>query len=114
MAKEQPHPAAQPSGRALERWIAANQSRVSLGLLVAAVLFAIIPIVQIIIHFQSPPANVPFGAWGGAMALLCLFGGLYLLFDQSSPGAADRESRYRLLALGLGGLAGLVTFLLGV
>src|SRR5262245_60788737 len=49
-----PSPRVEAVGAALERWIAANQFALSIGLLVAAGLFAIIPIVQAVINFQNP------------------------------------------------------------
>src|SRR5262249_31336016 len=117
MAKEKVQPTPESPGLVLERWVASNRRGLSLGLLVAAALFAVIPIAQAIVHFQSPPANFPVGAWGTVMALLSLFGGLYLTFEQPTagmPAAPGQEGHYRLLALGLGGMAGLATFLLGV
>ncbi|MBI1915768.1 MAG: Gldg family protein [Planctomycetes bacterium] len=114
MANQQTPAAPQSSGADLERWIAGRQHLLSLLLLGLSALFAALVVVQLILSRRDEGGNLPVGAWAGAMTLLCLGGGLYLTFEQQTGAQPGQEGRYRLLVLLLGGLAGLVTFLLGV
>jgi hypothetical protein len=114
MANEQAQGVAGSSGDTLENWIAARQRPLSIALLVLAALFAALALTQLILQVRSKSGNVPIGAWAAALSLLWLFGGLYLTFEQGSAQRPGLEGRFRLLALGLGGVAGLLTFLLGL
>src|SRR5437868_5807316 len=101
-------PATSPSpGVDLEKWVAARQRLLSAGLLLLAALFGGLLIFQLLVSFRQEAGNLPVVAWSGAMALLCLFGGLYLSFQQGQGPVPGQEGRYRLLVLGMGGLAGL-------
>src|SRR5207302_2144986 len=68
----------------------------------------------LVLHFREQQINWPVAVWAAWLALLGLFGGLYLQFDQGRERPPTQDGRYRLLALGLGGLAGLATFVLGL
>jgi hypothetical protein len=114
MAKEQVQAPAASAGDTLEKWIAARQGLLSVGLLAVAALFAVLCIVQLVPVFRSDAGNMPVTVWAGVLALLCLFGGLYLQFDQGTAHLPAQDGRYRLLALALGGGAGLITFILGI
>src|SRR5262245_12456782 len=92
-------------------WMRERHSLISSGLLGLAVVSAALPLWMLIQSFQGNPTNFPLAVWGAWLALLCLFGGMYLRLAEPN---AETESRYRVLALGLGGLAGLGTFLLGL
>ena len=113
MAKQQGQATSRPAGMTLEEWMAAHRGTLANVLLGVAVLLAIIPLVQLILNFRSHSGNLYIGLWGGVLCLLVLFGGLYLKIEQPTAGAAP-DGRYRLLVLGLGGVAGLFTFLLGL
>lgn len=114
MAKQQGQVAPPPpTGVTLEEWMAARRDTLANVLLAGAVLLAIIPLLQLVLNFRSHSGNLFVGVWGAVLCLVVLFGGLYLKIEQPTTGAAP-DGRYRLLALGLGGAAGLVTFLLGI
>lgn len=112
MAKQsEPAPASSRPG--LDVWMATRRQSLSVGLLVASALLAIIPIYHLILYFRNHSGNTLVFLWGLFLALLALVGGLALQVEP--PGtASEREGRYRLLALILGGLAGFATFLLGL
>src|SRR5947209_2170343 len=111
MANEQAQAAPGSSGDTFDQWVVEHRRPLFLGLLVLAALFAALALTHIVLQFRSKSGNIPIGSWAAALSLLCLFGGLYLTLEQSSAGGPRQEGRYRLLALGLGGGAGLVTFL---
>src|SRR5262249_13301416 len=94
-------------------WVRQRQPLLSSILLGAAALFLVLAGYHVVLSFQGKSPNVPVALWAGAMALLGLFGGMYLRL--AVPDGPDRpERRHRLLALGLGGLAGLFTCVLGI
>ena len=113
MTNAHTRPAPAPTRGNVEGWVAANRQRLVVGLLVGAGVLAVIPLWHLILYYRDRSGNTAVFCWGLALALLALFGGLYLVFDE--PGRAPgREARYRLLILALGGLAGACTFLLGL
>src|SRR5262245_33424730 len=101
MVNEQAQAAPAPSGDDLEKWIADRRRPLSAGLLGLAALLAALTIVQAVFQFRNKTGNIPVGVWAAALALLCLFGGLYLLFEQGAARPSGGEGRYRLLALAL-------------
>lgn len=103
-----PAPVGRPS---LEEWMRQRHHVLSLGLLALAPLCAALPVWHLIQTFREIPGNTPLALWGGFLTLVFLFGGLYLRF--SDPAGAQQPN-YRLLALTLGGLVGLGTFLFGL
>src|SRR5262249_17846050 len=114
MANEQTQGVAGSSGDTLENWLAARQRPLRIALLVLAALFAALALTHGILRVRNMSGNVPIGSWAAGLSLLWLFGGLYLTFEQDNAQRPGLEGRFRLLALGLGGLAGLLTFLLGL
>jgi hypothetical protein len=100
-----------PAGVSLEQWMAGKHAVLAGVLLGLSLLFAVLPLWQFIRLLNKQPVNFPLLIWGGWLALLCLFGGVYLRL--TTPETV-KEGHYRLLALALGGLAGLGTFVLGV
>ena len=99
------------TGPTLEQWMRARHTQIANALLIGAAVCAALPIWQLVIQLRDKSGNVPFGIWALCLTLLLLFGGLYLKLSEAATGA---DERYRLLALGLGGMAGLFTFLLGI
>ncbi len=97
----------------LEQWMAARHGQIANLLLVAAAAFTILPVWQFVRAQQDLDYLVPLAVWGFFEAIVCLFGALYLKLADPADLARD-GTRYRLLALGIGGSAGLCTFLLGV
>jgi hypothetical protein len=86
-----------------------NRKPAAYGLLVLALVLALIPLLTLIkVRWDYAPLTL----WGGLMALIALGGGLYLLLRES-PAEQDVDS-LRLAVLSAGGLAGLGTWLLAL
>src|SRR5207249_3400770 len=107
--------------------IVEHKRPLSLAMLVLAALFAALALTQVVLQFRSKSGNIPIGFWAGALSLLWLVGGLRLILQQGNVqlpvvgpgfvmvvGLRPGEGRYRLLALALGSLVGLNTFILGL
>lgn len=118
MATEQSSKEAAPTSPAsLEDYLEKNAGRVTLALFIAAALFATLPLYNLIQYLAKSEWRSPiFTVWGLAMALLAVWAGLSLkyreqLYRQSSftPGEI-----LRILIMVTGGLAGLLTFSLGL
>jgi len=103
-----PAPSQQPQPRPLPPNF---RPRLGIGLLVAAGLLAIIPIYSSIEYTWD--FVWPVTVWGAVLALTALFGGLWAVLGEPETEARTREF-LRLLALTVGGVAGLATALFGL
>jgi hypothetical protein len=101
-------------GASLERWMTAHRQVLSWGELAASALFGGLFLLQLFFSFRDKSANLPVTVWAGALTLLNLGGGLYLMLAGGGPPLPNQEGQYRLFSLVQGGLAGLVTFIMGV
>lgn len=100
-------------GRPLDAFLQANEGAIGIGLLVAAGLFLIVPLVNLIWNFRSQPTNGPVAVWGMALAAVALFGGLWLRLREPTREIGPIDG-VRLALLTVGSLAGLATVLLGL
>src|SRR5947209_20208052 len=102
-----------PSNLSLEKWMGARHQLIANVLLLLAAILGGLALWQFILAVREEEYLFPLGIWTFLEAMVCLFGGLYLKLSEPASFAND-ETRYRLLALGVGGAAGFLTFLLGV
>jgi hypothetical protein len=102
-----------PANRSLEQWMGAHHHLLANLFVVVACIFGGLAGWQFIRAVREESYLFPAAMWTFFQAMVFLFAGLYLKLSEPASFTGD-ETRYRLLALGVGGVAGFLTFLLGV